>query len=330
MSNDTLLSAAQRLREFVAYLQISFSKFALTLGTSQAAISPIINCKRPLTSSMIARIKLHYPQLNDNWLATGEGEMIDMEQEQAIIKSYNQGESTNPTTSSLLSVRINALHQRSGRSISSFAAQLGLTSGAVRELMRGRMQILSAEVRDNILAVFPEINPHWLMTGEGAMLKAGGGDTAVPLGRVVPAIQEQLVQVRFFDLKPSASFREFCGSGNEEAEYMGVLPDAHEYLSETNCAFQINGDSMEPQLHSGAKVLCEEVTPTRWHSVHGVVVIAYADRFVIKRIIKNRLAQENFLLLGSDNPDFPEQEYAQLCDIRCMFRAVRVLSQVVS
>lgn len=182
---------------------------------------------------------------------------------------------------------------------------------------------------EKIEAAFPFINVEWLLTGEGDMLKKKE-NSASPLGKAKPALSEELAQVRFFDLKPSASFREFCSSGSEEPEAMSILPERNETLSDEHCIFIVHGDSMEPQIHSKAKVLCVEIKPTKWHMVDGVVVIAYADRFVIKRVIKNRLDSDNYILLGSDNPDFPEQERAQLCDIRCIFRACRILSQQIS
>ncbi len=210
-----------------------------------------------------------------------------------------------------------------------FTERIGSNKSTISQIMNNRIRIPN-NLFANINAAFPRINPHWLRTGEGEMLKDEENFNAEFIGFAAPALQEQLQPVRFFDLKPSASFREFCDPGHVETDFINILPDHNETFSADNCVFQVHGDSMEPQIHSGTKVLCEEINPTRWHSVQGVIVIAYADRFVIKRIIKNRLVQNNYLLLGSDNPDFPEQEYAQLCDIRCIFRAVRLLSQPIS
>lgn len=39
-------------------------------------MSQILAGKRTLSRGMIARIKAHYPQLNVQWLLTGEGEMV--------------------------------------------------------------------------------------------------------------------------------------------------------------------------------------------------------------------------------------------------------------
>ncbi len=71
MSNST----NQRLRFFKESLGISTTEFATELGTSQSAMSLILAGKRSLSRGMVARIKQHYPRLNESWLLTGEGDM---------------------------------------------------------------------------------------------------------------------------------------------------------------------------------------------------------------------------------------------------------------
>ena len=84
---------------------------------------------------------------------------------------------------------------------------------------------------------------------------------------------------------------------------------------------------MQPTIPNHAKVLCRELNASRWHTLSdGIAVIAYADKFVIKRIVKNRLGSDNYIILGSDNPDFPEEVVVQRADIRCMFQARHVIS----
>lgn len=168
-----------------------------------------------------------------------------------------------------------------------------------------------------------DLNVDWLTTGEGEMTVDFSA-----VGLAVPARLGTLVNVRYFEVSPTASFREFCASQSGEATVTSVYaPDGR--VGRDSCVFRIIGDSMAPQIQPGAQVLCSEVRPTRWHEVGGVVVIAYGERFVIKRILRNRLDSENVLTLGSDNPDYPETETVQLADIRCVFSAERVISQSI-
>ena len=66
----------QRLDFFRQSLHISKTEFATELKTSQSAMSQILSGKRPLSRGMIARIKQNHPRLNEQWLLTGEGDMI--------------------------------------------------------------------------------------------------------------------------------------------------------------------------------------------------------------------------------------------------------------
>ena len=83
---------------------------------------------------------------------------------------------------------------------------------------------------------------------------------------------------------------------------------------------------MAPQIQNHARILFQEIKPTKWHELRDcVVAIAYADRFVIKRIVKNELMTANYLMLASDNPDYPTRETVQLSDIRAVFQALRII-----
>ena len=179
------------------------------------------------------------------------------------------------------------------------------------------------------------ISESWLLTGEGSMLKAETKDTdnrAEMLGYAFRAStpEEGVSSVRFFSVTPSATFQDFCCSDTEQPEYIPIIAPQGETIDDSSCVFEVHGDSMLPQIPDHAKVLCREIPPSRWHLVSdGVVVIAYADRFVIKRVVKNKLGAEDFITLGSDNPDYPATETVARADIRCMFQARQILSSPI-
>ena len=68
-----------RLDEFMRIKKVSRTALAEQLGSSQPTISAILSGKRSLSRGMIARIGDLYPDLNTEWLLTGEGEMIRKE-----------------------------------------------------------------------------------------------------------------------------------------------------------------------------------------------------------------------------------------------------------
>ena len=185
---------------------------------------------------------------------------------------------------------------------------------------------------DKISKIFPELNLVWLQTGEGNMLNdySEPKANAELLGIAVPAPREATVAVRFFEPEPSATFREFCVGVNETPDTINILPEKSDQIDELSCVFTVSGNSMSPQIHDKAKVLCREVIPSRWHYIrNGVIAIVYDDRFVIKRVKKNCLDNGDYIVLSSDNPDYPETEKAYLGSIRCIYEVIRVISQRV-
>lgn len=147
------------------------------------------------------------------------------------------------------------------------------------------------------------------------------------VGVATKAIDEVTVPVRFFEVTPTATFQEFCVGVSEEPDTTYIIPRPNEQLDESYCVFEVYGDSMAPQIQSRARVLCQEISPSRWHYLSEcVIVIAYKDRFVIKRLDTNHLSTENYMVLSSDNPDFPVREKVWLADIRAIFKAKRIIS----
>lgn len=231
-------SANQRLARFLKIRGITQQQFAGIVGTSQPTASGILSGKRPLSTGMVARVSNNFPDLNQDWLLTGEGEMLRQESEES---------------------------------------------------------------------------------------------NAVFLGNARRAMNDDLVDVRFFEVSPTATFQDFCAGVSEDPDTILILPQPNEHIDDSYCVFEVFGESMSPQIQNRARVLCREVSPSRWHTLHDcVIVIAYSDRFVIKRLAKNRLEAENYLTLSSDNPDYPDVETVQLSEIRTIFRAQRIISQQIS
>lgn len=64
------------------------------------------------------------------------------------------------------------IRKHSGLNVSKFALKLGTkTPQTIRALLSGETRTLSDSVKYKILDAFPEINPTWLTTGEGEMLR---------------------------------------------------------------------------------------------------------------------------------------------------------------
>lgn len=54
----------------------SASDFARIVGIDKADLSRMVNGKRPITQHFVGVISTHFPEIDTNWIITGEGEML--------------------------------------------------------------------------------------------------------------------------------------------------------------------------------------------------------------------------------------------------------------
>ena len=95
-----------------------------------------------------------------------------------------------------------------------------------------------------------------------------------------------------------------------------TLPD-YKYKVGTHRSFDVAGDSMEPTLFEGDKVICSYLEPTIWETAikdNYVYVVVTRGDVVVKRAY-NFLKEKQYLELRSDN-QFYEPYQLNLGDIR--------------
>lgn len=236
-------------------------------------------------------------------------------------------ELTNINKHSEIAERLNVLVNTYGEgSKAEFARLIDVKAQSLTNwAKRGMSKDAIAKIKKSI----PELNIDWLLTGEGEMLKNVESNAQL-VGGAAKAIAEDTVPVRFFEVTPTATFQEFCAGASEAAVSTNIVPAIGEALDNSYCVFEINGESMAPQIQPHARVLCREIPPTRWHCLDGcIVVIAYRDRFVIKRIVANDIQLRDSITLASDNSAYPQRETVQLADIRAIFKAKRIISSPI-
>jgi len=214
-----------------------------------------------------------------------------------------------------LNKRIQQLIDYSGLSIPKFAERVGFkTPQGVRELLKGNTLSLSRQAQDNILRSFPEINPSWLLTGIGGMLKEPSPPTEPPpedAGTI-------LIPVASSD---SIGGTRFNQEVNTEEYITGYLPFPTSIAHHGDVVIPIYGDSMEPTYKAGSMVLIREVELWREYLELGCtyVIGLVDDRRVIKTVMAGNDA-DHFLLV-SINPAYQPQEIDKKI-IRSVWRVI--------
>lgn len=208
----------------------------------------------------------------------------------------------------MLANNIRTFRKRLGLTQGELAERLGVNRSAIGAYEDGR-----AEPRLSVLRLMAQIFGCSLdaLAGDGAL---GEADLQGRMLRVLPVAvdadnQEQLTLV---PVKASAGY----ARGYGDVDFIKRLPHFRMPFIElspnrTYRVFQIKGDSMLP-VPPGAYIMCEYITD--WREVNSDechVVVTKDDGVVYKRVI-NRLQQDGFFLLKSDNPAY--EPYAVLAD----------------
>ncbi|MBT8180216.1 MAG: hypothetical protein KJO53_01375 [Eudoraea sp.] len=84
-----MLKTIDRLMQFIKYAGLSARQFDLSIGASNGYTLRMQKNNASIGSDVIENILKAYPQLNVEWLITGEGEMLK-ENEQELILDFDE------------------------------------------------------------------------------------------------------------------------------------------------------------------------------------------------------------------------------------------------
>ena len=160
-----------------------------------------------------------------------------------------------------------------------------------------------------------EINPEWLLTGEGEMLKSDNNTPAVAEPQLPSGV-------------PMLPFDAFAGIGTDvegvnldtiEERYVVPLFDG----MKMDFMISVRGSSMYPKYNSGDVVACrmvQELLFVQWNKVY--VLDTISQGVIIKRLKKSD--KEGFVICKSDNEQYEPFEIP-MSDIRTIALVVGVI-----
>lgn len=201
------------------------------------------------------------------------------------------------------------------RSSRQFAMSLDYLPQSLSEILKGRRDVTIELLRKAVDAY--KINPVYIYTGEGPMFMSEEDHKSFRVLTIVTNTQEdeRIVHV------PVPAQAGYAGEMADPAFVQDLptftLPD-YKYKVGTHRSFDVSGDSMEPTLFEGDKVICSYLEPTLWENSikeNYVYVIVTRGDVVVKRIIANELKEKKYLELHSDN-SFYEPYRVNVGDIR--------------
>ena len=202
-------------------------------------------------------------------------------------------------------------HVRSSRQ---FALALDYLPQSLSEILKGRRDVTIELLRKAVERF--KINPVYIYTGEGPMFLTEEDHKSFRVLTIVTNSQddERIVHV---PVPAQAGYSgEMTDPGFIEDLPTFTLPD-YKYKVGTHRSFDVAGDSMEPTLYEGDKVVCSYLEPTLWETSlkdNYVYVIVTRGDVLVKRVF-NRIKADKSLELRSDN-DFYKPFTVNIGDIR--------------
>lgn len=200
------------------------------------------------------------------------------------------------------------------RSSRQFALSLEYLPQSLSEILKGRRDVTIELLRKAVEKY--KINPVYIYTGEGPMFMSEEDHKSFRVLTIVTNAQEdeRIVHV------PIPAQAGYAGEIMDPTFVQDLptftLPD-YKYKVGTHRSFDVAGDSMEPTLFEGDKVVCSYLEPTLWETSikdNYVYVIVTRGDVVVKRVF-NHIKEQKQLELHSDN-NFYDPYTVNLGDVR--------------
>ena len=209
-----------------------------------------------------------------------------------------------------------------------FEKLIGFSNGAFASQLKNNRTI-GVDKLENILIAFPELNPEWLLTGNGEMIKTKSKKNVIeknynknynenynkpnvkkryaielaekPTNTGIEANNLGNAGIPLIPIDAMAGF----GTGAVQVMHYDTSKYVVPEFAELNVDFMIRvkGSSMVPKYNSGDLVACKKLVITdiffQWNKVY---VLDTEQGALIKRVKKG--SRDNYILLISDNKNY--------------------------
>lgn len=209
--------------------------------------------------------------------------------------------------------RIKEYIDQKGITIAAFERSIGMSNASFGKSLKNKGGI-GTDKLENILSIYTDISPNWLLTGEGDMLKG----TSVPVAHHTDKPTEGI------PLIPLSAMAGALTGDHTVLEY-----ECERYIvpvfREADFLIPVKGSSMSPSFNSGDIIACMRVPMTdlffQWNKVY---VVDTAQGIIIKRIKPG--SDKEHVMIVSDNEAYDpfELPYSAIYSVALVIGAIRL------
>ena len=211
---------------------------------------------------------------------------------------------------------IDIIEEKTGKSV---YKELGLRPQYLSDLRSGKSKNPNSDFVLKLIDTF-NLNPNWLLTGEGEMFQS-----EAPSAQRIPA---ELVSgggeegIPFYDIDVMAHIAESLDLKDEKPAGILSIPGFEDCVA----CFTVYGSSMEPKISSGDVIAvskavdCERIL---WGEIYLVITDAWR---VVKTVHPGKT--EEYIILRSINPDYAGDTNVDKKDLRALYLVRGVVSRL--
>jgi len=210
----------------------------------------------------------------------------------------------------MVSERVGQYIEAKGISYYAFENHLGASRGSISKAVKDGKSI-GSNVLEKILSLYPDLNPSWLLTGQGTMLK--DTDVNEPAIKTFKLKTDRTIdsqQIPLYDLEAVAGIVPLFVN-NTALQPIDHISIPH--LPKCDGAVYVTGDSMYPVLKSGDivmyKIIDDIVNGIFWGEMYLLGVDIGGEEYITVKYI-NRSDKEGYVKLVSENTHHQPKDVA--------------------
>lgn len=218
----------------------------------------------------------------------------------------------------MVSERLGQYLEKKGISFYAFENAISAGRGSISKAVKEGKSIGSSML-ENILSIYTDLNPTWLLTGQGNMLKEETflEDKSIQAFSLKTDNAMHYQQIPLYDIEATAGLIPLFSesSNNVPLDYI-TIPN----LPKCDGAIYVTGDSMYPLLKSGDIVLYKEIRDIQneifWGEMYLLSVEMSGEEFVMVKYIQ-KAENTQFVKLVSQNKHHQDKE-VEIAKIRAL------------